>query len=56
MCDEVVRIEPCLLEFVLNHFQTKERFDKIVERRLYDLEYIPDQYKTQEVCDGTAER
>ena len=42
---------PAMLKFVLDHVNPKKLCKHAVKKLLYLLRYVPDQYKTQQMCD-----
>ena len=40
-----------MLKFVSDHFKTKNTRKNIVKRMPFITKYLPDQYKTKDVCD-----
>ena len=50
MCNEVVHIDSRSLEFIPDHFKTKEMSNEAVEADPYILKYVPVYLRTQEIC------
>ena len=42
---------PKMLKFVLDHLKTKKMFKHAVKKLFSLLRYVPDEYKTQQMCD-----
>ena len=56
MCDKAVNIEPWLLMYASNHLKTKGVCKSVVKEHTGILQYVPDQYITQEMCNNVVDR
>ena len=50
MCDKAVDTHPPTMQFAHDCYKNQEMRDKAVNRRFFVFDSIPDQYKTQEIC------
>ena len=55
ICDKAVNTDPSTIKFFPKCFMTQEMYDKTV-RMFFAFDSIPNQYKTQEMCDSVVSK
>ena len=51
VCNTVLSMNPCNLEFVPDRFKTEEMCNEKAHRKSCALRYVPGHLKTQEMCE-----